>query len=160
MKVREKRKYEYVFIMIIIAFALTYLTLLLMIRKIEDFYVSNSLFYQACFMGVLMGAIELFMVNVHENKFPRMDWNLIAILLLIGIWLGWAIRNEMANDSLAQFFREMIPHNSIALRMVEETRKNPHSEQFAKEKVFMDHLFNSQLKEMNYMKKQLANIES
>jgi hypothetical protein len=161
MKSKQKRKYEYVFVMMIIAFALTYLTVWLMIRETADFYLSNSLFYQASFMAVIMGAIEMFTINIHEgSSFPRMDWVFIVILLLAGVWLGWSIRNEMANDSLAQFFREMIPHNSVALRIVEETRRNPHAKQFENEKVFLDQLFNSQVKEMNYMKQRLHQLES
>lgn len=159
------KKFTYVGFMMLFAFVMTYVMLQLMVANKDDFLVGQSLFDEAAFMACIMGVVEIAMMNVMEihpssaeDKMQDFFW--IAVLSLATIWFAYRIRYAKGITSRKEFYLDMIPHHSTAVRMIQEVQSRPFAQQDDIFRKFLSKIKNTQEKEIIYMKQQLDEASS
>jgi hypothetical protein len=167
---KTRMKYTYVIAMMVISFALTYIMFWLMVANNSDYYPSKSWFFQAAFMGSFMGFAELSMMKWMDfHQEPQMSRNKekhgrdefwMGVLLVASAFFAYMIRRQKGTDSKEEFYKEMIPHHSMAVRMIDETRKNKVARNDVEFQHFLSHILQAQTHEIHYMKKQLSQNQS
>lgn len=152
-------RYVYVGAMMLIAFITTFAMLRLMIASQEDFFVSQSLFDEAAFMACLMGMVEIVVMDVleihplsSEEKQEDLFW--IGILGLFTFYFAYRILYQKGTTSKDEFYRQMIVHNSMALKIIREVKPRAFAQDYDFQGL-MNKMQTTQEKEIEYMKKHL-----
>lgn len=116
---------------------------LIMIYRISDYYISLNNIYNSFFMSSIM----------IMSMYFYMPYSKIYLLLFttISILSYLAIRNQwFVNDTF--FLRDMIPHHSMALQTsshILEKTQDPKIRELA------NNIYNSQIKEIDFMKSKI-----
>ena len=114
-----------------------------MIYRISDYYISLNNIYSSLFMAsAMILAMRLYM-NVPNN--------ILILQSIILVFSYLALRNQwFVNDTF--FLRDMIPHHSMALQtsshIIEKT-------QDLKIKELANNIYNSQIKEIDFMRSKI-----
>jgi hypothetical protein len=116
---------------------------IIMIKDINDYRISLNSIYGSFFMGSSMVLSMIFRMKL--SNFVIILNSIIIVLSIL------ALRNQIfVSDKL--FLLDMIPHHSMALQTsshILEKTKDPRIKDLAK------NIYNSQIKEIDYMKSML-----
>jgi hypothetical protein len=144
--------YRHLLIMTVLSFIAMYGLMYSMVDVFANVIPNVNQFYMAGLMSMPMVIIELaVMGSMYKNKRLNMIIFFVSAVMLVGFFL--CIRQQvMVKDK--QFLKSMIPHHAAAILMVEKAQlSDPEIIKLGQ------NIIESQQKEIDFMKRKLAEIK-
>lgn len=154
-------RYGYLIAMMCFSFIMTYVLIYLMVREADDFALTSALFDQAMFIALAVGVAELVAMHALEtHNIPpeeeKFDIALAAGMILIGGFLVYRIRNHTSIKSSSEFYHEMIPLQSMSLRIMDNIRTQKWAQNDPALHNFLKKVQPEHEQELAWMKKQIS----
>lgn len=138
--------------MMIGSFVIQYLFMsLIMTNNFKNITFSLGKLYISIIMALLMGILEVLMMDMHMNNVSLNYYLILGFLLVIFIYI---YRNQIYIED-KEYLKEMIEHHSMAILTSEEIIQKTDSERV---KNLAESIINIQEKEILYMKELKNNL--
>jgi len=139
--------------MVIASTIIGYVLMTLVITQNQTFNITKV--YNALLMGLWMGAIELVMFMFIGKAFTNIGYQIVLLILLLGIAaLSWVITEQIGVDQ-KQFMLQMIEHHEMAIAMANKVKTKPQDPRLTP---IVDNILTSQKQEISQMRSILATI--
>ena len=117
----------------------------IMTDSYKNITFSMGKFYISVIMAVLMGIVEVLMVDIHIKTISYVYYLSLFFVLVLFIYL---YRNQVYIDD-TEYLNEMIEHHSMAILTSEEILQKTRSERVKK---LAENIISTQEKEIEYMR--------
>jgi hypothetical protein len=121
---------------------------LIMTNAKNNITFSVGKFYISVIMALLMGLLEVVMIDLHMRTISFQYYLALIFILTVFIYL---YRNQLYIED-KDYLSEMIEHHSMAILTSEEILQKTHSERVKK---LAENIITTQEKEIDYMKQML-----